>query len=126
MQNLKKRLYQHLTFIYKEKYSDRLLSEILQLIEKHKPFADAPTEKWNESDVVLITYGDSVINENENPIATLHRFLKNNLSDVLSTVHILPFFPIALMMDFRLLIIPKLTRSLATGIMWKTLQKIFH
>lgn len=49
--------------------------------------------RWSESDVVLITYADTVQQEQEKPLATLRRFLNQHFSDSISAVHILPFFP---------------------------------
>ncbi len=48
---------------------------------------------WDQEDVWLITYGDSIIEENTTPLSTLHKFLKENLKGAVSGVHILPFFP---------------------------------
>ncbi|MEL7450732.1 MAG: sugar phosphorylase [Pseudomonadota bacterium] len=49
--------------------------------------------KWDQDDVLLITYGDSVVREGDTPLQTLHKFLKERLDDTFSSVHILPFFP---------------------------------
>ena len=49
--------------------------------------------RWNQATNVLITYGDMVQNADDVPLQTLHRFLKDKLSDVIHTVHILPFCP---------------------------------
>lgn len=49
--------------------------------------------KWSEKDAWLITYGDSVHAENEHPLKTLNRFASKYLSDSMSGIHILPFFP---------------------------------
>ncbi|PCK08243.1 MAG: alpha-amylase [Alteromonadaceae bacterium] len=64
----------------------RLDSENISLPIPHK-------NHWSEQDTVLITYGDSVCCEQEKPMRTLHRFLKKHCEDVISAVHILPFFP---------------------------------
>ena len=48
---------------------------------------------WNEQDVILITYGDSITSPDQNPLQTLHGFLNQYLSNTISGVHILPFFP---------------------------------
>ncbi len=52
-----------------------------------------PNQLWNEKDVVLITYGDSVKNDQEAPLATLNRFCSRHLKGVINLVHILPFYP---------------------------------
>ena len=48
---------------------------------------------WNQNNVILITYGDSVQEEGHAPLKTLHNFLCAELKDTMSGVHILPFFP---------------------------------
>ena len=57
----------------------------------------AHRNNWDESDVYLITYADTLLNNDdtlqEKPLVTLHDFLKRQLSDEISSVHILPFFP---------------------------------
>ncbi|NDJ74691.1 MAG: sugar phosphorylase [Chloroflexi bacterium] len=55
--------------------------------------APDPTERVTERDAILITYGDSLWETDMPPLQTLHRFLKQHLAGVLSSVHILPFFP---------------------------------
>ena len=52
-------------------------------------------ELWNESDVVLITYGDSVRKDvaEETPIQTLRDFCSRRLKGAIKVVHILPFYP---------------------------------
>jgi sucrose phosphorylase len=48
---------------------------------------------WSQEDVVLITYGDSLEQQGEPPLRTLHHFLSENCSEIVNSVHILPFFP---------------------------------
>jgi sucrose phosphorylase len=48
---------------------------------------------WDESDVMLITYADTIRAADEKPLKTLYRFLEDCLSDTVSVVHLLPFFP---------------------------------
>jgi sucrose phosphorylase len=47
---------------------------------------------WSEKDSVVITYGDSIIDE-ATPLKTLHHFLRTHLKETINSVHILPFFP---------------------------------
>ena len=50
--------------------------------------------KWSHDNVLLITYGDSLVAEDErSPLAVLATFLEQHLQDVVTGVHILPFFP---------------------------------
>nr|WP_139296028.1 sugar phosphorylase [Moritella viscosa] len=48
---------------------------------------------WSEKDTILITYGDSILNQDEKPLQTLHHFLQHYCADTINSVHILPFFP---------------------------------
>ncbi|MBP0022084.1 MAG: alpha-amylase [Cyanobacteria bacterium SBLK] len=74
---------------------------IEQLIEKLftsiAPYCSQSVEenlnKWSENTVMLITYGDTIINNSEKPLITLNRFLKEYLREAIAGVHILPFYP---------------------------------
>lgn len=48
---------------------------------------------WDESDILLITYADTLRREGHKPLEVLHRFLQDCLADTVTAVHILPFFP---------------------------------
>jgi len=48
---------------------------------------------WDQKDVLLITYGDSIEKPGEKPLHSLHTFLKEYCADAINSVHILPFFP---------------------------------
>ena len=48
---------------------------------------------WSQRDAIVITYGDSLQNNNEKPLVTLRRFLDDHTAGLLSGVHILPFYP---------------------------------
>ncbi len=48
---------------------------------------------WSEKDAVLITYGDSLLEPGLPPLRALDRFVREELDDAISLVHILPFFP---------------------------------
>ncbi|MAT73207.1 MAG: sugar phosphorylase [Planctomycetaceae bacterium] len=56
-----------------------------------------PAARWSERDVVLITYADQVRDDagiGRSPLTTLHDWLRQReLTDALSTVHLLPFCP---------------------------------
>ncbi len=81
-----------LKFIYKEKYFDEILESVLSSINQYPENKNIKASKWDEKDIVLITYGDSIKSEGEKSLQTLGRFLGSNLGE-LTYVHILPFFP---------------------------------
>ena len=48
---------------------------------------------WNEQDIMLITYGDTILKEGEKPLQTLKSTLDTYLKESVSMVHILPYYP---------------------------------
>ncbi|WP_406610973.1 sugar phosphorylase [Agarivorans sp. JK6] len=78
--------------VYGTSLDPNLSQDIIQKIEQSK--AGFPRyQAWSEQDVILITYGDSVLSNELMPIQSLHQFLREYLSGLVSSVHILPFFP---------------------------------
>jgi len=47
----------------------------------------------DEKDIVLITYGDSIKEINKKPLKTLGEFIDKYITNQISIVHILPFYP---------------------------------
>ena len=76
--------------------ADEAADEILAALERidFDVFAAADTPPLSQRDVVLITYGDQVRSEPQNPLQTLHKFLIDwQLPALINTVHFLPCFP---------------------------------
>ena len=48
---------------------------------------------WSQRDAIIITYGDSLLREGEAPLVTLKQFFNHHADDVVTGVHILPFYP---------------------------------
>jgi len=94
-QRLRQRVERHVEEIYGpdqvETVTDTLLKE--SEIQGYATSSTGGVNKWNQADVLTITYGDTLLKEGEAPLKTLHQFLKRELNDTLSGVHILPFFP---------------------------------
>ncbi|MBA2450749.1 MAG: DUF3459 domain-containing protein [Chloroflexi bacterium] len=53
----------------------------------------ARSGRFDERDAILITYGDSVLAPDMPPLQALDAFAARRLSELVSTIHILPFFP---------------------------------
>lgn len=85
----------HLELIYPDADCDSLTAKLINImaLDECNVKPDTHANSWSESDVWLITYGDSIVQEGEHNLKTLHQFLNQHLSDVISGVHILPFFP---------------------------------
>jgi len=82
-----------LTRIYGEREGELAFQRIKPLIEKFPAMKSKGEGYFSQEDVVLITYGDSLLKEGEAPLVTLHNFASNYLKDSISTIHYLPFFP---------------------------------
>lgn len=50
-------------------------------------------ERWDQSDAMLIAYGDSIQSDETSRLSALRRFANERLRDAFSTIHILPFYP---------------------------------
>lgn len=99
LQRLKETVLHHLNAIYSETSGDfsldTLCDDIIRIMRLDQDFKESIAHKnnWDQTDIVLITYGNSVKKEGEAPLKTLHRFLNNEISGYINGVHILPFFP---------------------------------
>ncbi|HEX4213061.1 MAG TPA: sugar phosphorylase [Candidatus Dormibacteraeota bacterium] len=82
----------HLAFLYGAEAAAALEPRLERLLRGRgtgKGSRRTPTQ----SDALLITYGDQVREEGRTPLASLGGFLQNRAEQVVSGVHILPFFP---------------------------------
>ncbi len=99
LQLLKETVLHHLTAIYAETSTEcsleTLCNDIISIMRLDQDFKESLSHKnnWDQSDVILITYGNSVKKEGEAPLKTLHRFLNKEISGYINGLHILPFFP---------------------------------
>lgn len=96
-EQLTERIIEHLDGIYVDSHIDNeaLAQRLMQLMALDE-FCFTPLHQhnhWSEKDITVITYGNSVVEDNQPPLSTLHHFLHQHLHDVVNSVHILPFFP---------------------------------
>jgi sucrose phosphorylase len=89
-QNLQKRL--------SRLYGDRapqLVSRFHYLMGRYGVGLEPPAraELWDHRTSILITYADSIRREGEHSLQSLQAFCRARLKGVVSTIHILPFFP---------------------------------
>ena len=91
LDNLRRRL----SRLYGEDRSGALLERFHYMVGRYGVQADAADlrTRWDQKDVLLITYGDKVRRPAEPPLRTLARFCRQYLEGLVSTVHILPFYP---------------------------------
>ena len=82
-----------LTRIYGDREGELAFQRIAALLEKFPAMPRKREGYFSQEDVVLITYGDSLLGKGQAPLVTLHDFANRYLKDAISTVHFLPFFP---------------------------------
>lgn len=113
----------HLSRIYPNlDYGDiaRQAIDIMRLSPQSEP-CGLHLNKWSQRDAWLITYGDSVIEPNKIPLKTLKKFIDKYLSDSISGVHILPFFPYSSDEGFSVIDYSKVNDSLGD---WQDIERI--
>ncbi|MFP4474209.1 MAG: sugar phosphorylase [Desulfatibacillaceae bacterium] len=101
--NIRQRMLEQLGVLYGRQTAKSVYVEVERLMRAHharKPremieFETTldPAERFNEEDVILITYGDLVLREGESPLDTMVYFCEAYLRRAINTIHILPFFP---------------------------------
>lgn len=85
-----------LTELFGGTHAQELCSRLERIIEKHLNQPQIISQKsgpLTERDAVLITYGNQLQQEGKPPLETLDDFLRRRLRGLLSSIHILPFFP---------------------------------
>ncbi|MFN8402616.1 MAG: alpha-amylase family glycosyl hydrolase [Anaerolineales bacterium] len=85
-------LLRHLTFLYGEEQSSLLLDRVQTILADHRPRLSRRASGLSQRDSLLILYGDQVQNVDEMPLQTLKKFCDTYLKDVVSGIHILPFY----------------------------------
>ena len=75
--------------------AEKLLERFVMVIGRYGVNVDLGTDfnRWDERDSILITYGDSIRDGNEEtPLSVLNSFSKN-LKGAIRCIHLLPFYP---------------------------------
>ena len=92
-----------LTLLYGEEASGQAYKELERIISVHHAYTPPeihktedtvdPAQRFTERDVVLITYGDLIVAPDKRPLAALADFTERMFRGLITTLHILPFFP---------------------------------
>ena len=88
-----KKLLNHLTFLYGKDKAPQYYERAQKLVDGYRARIAVHDSKLTEHDSILITYGDQVQSSDEKPLQTLSEFCKKYLTNVVSGIHILPFYP---------------------------------
>ena len=95
---LEKILYDHIAFIYGQDDAAAIHRQLMTHLNQfktthaHRPQL-ARKNRISERDSVLITYGDMIQHDGGRPLQSLGAFLQSHLTELISIVHILPFYP---------------------------------
>lgn len=80
--------------VYADNFTALHHEKLIASIEKYRPLiSQSRKQKWDESDVVLITYADQFHHEDAKPLAVFNAFYYKWFKSVFSHVHLLPFCP---------------------------------
>ncbi|HVN15782.1 MAG TPA: hypothetical protein VMT73_08585, partial [Anaerolineales bacterium] len=80
--------------VYGEKDIAAISSRLLGMIEKYRSQIHAPRATGlSPRDAILITYPDQVQKLDQAPLQTLTDFSAHHLQGLISTLHLLPFYP---------------------------------
>ena len=117
------RIKDHLARIYPDLDHQELATQLLAImgIDAKNNTVAKRTNKWNEQDVWMITYGDSVLQPDKRPLVSLKEFIDHRLSTLINGVHILPFFPYSSDDGFSVINYKQVNESLGE---WQDIQAI--
>lgn len=127
IKQLKQKLVKQLAIIYEDIQLDESYESIAQsLLDIMEPSSEVAssqpfTNHWSEEDVILITYGDSIIDGEQPPLQTLKCFLDSTFENTINSVHILPFFPYSSDDGFAIIDYSSVNESLGS---WQDIKEI--
>jgi sucrose phosphorylase len=125
---LKLKVMSHLAVIYPKEDVATLASMLIHLMKLDEDCIKANSHKnrWDESDIWMITYGDSIQSTDHVPLQSLSHFVHRHLSGLINGVHILPFFPYSSDDGFSVINFSQVNESLGTWQDIKAISKDFH
>lgn len=99
----RKRIRGHLAVLYGKAVAEQVARQVERLMRVHYAYQTPelidmerrldPRQRFSEKDVILITYGDMIVSEDRRPLRTLADFTEGFFRGIVSTLHILPFYP---------------------------------
>lgn len=83
-----------LNCLYGSEKAASVAPRLVELIERHRGRIPVPqVTELTERDAMLITYGDQIQLPGQSHLKTLEQFCNSNIRKLISSIHILPFFP---------------------------------
>ena len=115
----------HLSRIYLDQDNQKIAEKAIKtmgLSQTESP-STLHKNKWSEKDAWVITYGDSIKQQGQAPLQTLKYFTDKYLSDSISGLHILPFFPYSSDEGFSVINYSQVNDGLGD---WQDIEAIGH
>lgn len=86
---------QRLTLLYGSERASAVTDQLIGLLNRYQPaiYHHTRDTSWDETDNILITYGDAIRNRDEPGLLQLERFLEAFYPSLISNIHLLPFYP---------------------------------
>ena len=128
-EHLSNTLKRHLETIYagvegvKSEDCEQLCDELIGLMRVQQANTEPARyiNHWDETDCLMISYGDSILQQGEKPLHTLKQFLDRYADGYINGVHILPFYPFTSDDGFSVLDYSSVNESLGD---WSDIQSI--
>lgn len=124
---LKHKVMHHLESIYEtvplnEPLSE-LVNDLISIMRLDADYYPVPPHKnsWDETDIALITYANSILEDGKTPLKTLSSFFDRYIKGYFNSVHILPFFPYCSDDGFAVIDYYEVNKSLGD---WNNIQTI--
>ncbi len=120
------RLDSNVSRVYEESESKEITNSFINVFAGLQPsktpqlFNDSALH-WDEREVFLITYGNSIYSDVANPLQVLYGFLMKYARGAISTIHVLPFFPYSLDDGVAVINYQKVKKDLGD---WNDIKKI--
>ncbi len=102
-------------------HSASAFERLMALLKRCQVKTSSKLERVSEKDMVLITYGDTLRSSDDRPLQTLHRFCAANLTQAVSTIHLLPFFPFSSDDGFSVIDYERVDPSIGT---WEDISRL--
>lgn len=112
----------HLIALYGLSAGEETFARLQRILDRYRSLPVLPSS-LSEHDSVLITYADQLREQNIFPLRTLTRFAEEHLSGLISSIHLLPFFPYSSDDGFSVIDYQKVNPDFGD---WKDISRLGH
>ncbi|MBN1317217.1 MAG: sugar phosphorylase [Anaerolineales bacterium] len=113
-----------LAFLYGSERSPQIYSKLAQIMSEfhaRNPNMQRPGPGLDQTDVILITYGDQIQELGRPALLSLAEFLSDRVKEILTWIHILPFYPYSSDDGFSVIDYVQVDPALGT---WRDISRI--